>query len=102
MYVYGHWPEKEIDHINCVKDDNRIANLRIATRGDNCHNSSKPRNNTSGFKGVDYHKHTKKWRARITVNDGQISLGYYHTPEEAHQAYCRKAKELFGEFARFE
>ena len=58
------------------------------------------RTNKSGFRGVHFHKHNKRWRAQIGYNYKLITIGYYDTPEEAARAYDAKAKELRGEFAR--
>ena len=99
LYVYGKWPEDMIDHINGFKDDNRIENLREATRSENFCNRTKYNNNTSGIKGVCWHKISKKWQARIRINNKNKHLGLFDSPEEAYEAYCKAAKELHGEFA---
>lgn len=98
--VYGFWSEKQIDHINGVKTDNRIENLREASSSENKFNRGAQSNNTSGFKGVDWSKSNKKWRARIGVNRKVINLGAYATPELAYAAYCEAAKKYHGEFCR--
>jgi len=90
LYVYGKWPEDQIDHINGVKDDNRIANLRDVCNRVNVQNIKKPRaDNTSGFTGVTrMHKlRARPWVARVNVNGSRVLLGYYRTPVEAHEAY---------------
>lgn len=97
---YGVWPEGQIDHINGIKHDNRISNLRVATHSQNCWNKPKQSNNTSGFKGVTFHKTTCKYHARICANKKSISLGYYQTAEEASNAYVKAAGELHGQFAQ--
>jgi hypothetical protein len=91
-----------VDHINGDGLDNRRENLRLATHAQNMHNSQKPINNSSGYKGVDWSKGDGKWRARIAVNGKRKGLGLYNTPEAAHEAYQRAAKELHGEFFREE
>ena len=63
--------------------------------------SRKERNNTSGYKGVSFHKDTGMYRARIMVRGVSIHLGAFRRPELAHAAYCEAAKKHFGEFARF-
>ena len=91
-----------IDHINPKRTlDNRKSNLRVCTHQQNCFNRSLSTLNKSGFKGVCYDKNhkSKKWRAYITHNAKNMSLGSYKTKEEAARAYDEKAKELFGEFA---
>lgn len=100
FYHYGVWPSKQIDHINGDKDDNRIANLREASNAENCRNAGRPRNNTSGFKGVSWHKGSKKWAAHICCDFHQKFLGNFATPEEAHEAYVQAATKLHGSFGR--
>lgn len=95
----GDWPE-EVDHRDLDRANNRRANLREATRQLNEANKPRPAHNTSGFKGVSYHKARDRWRAYIVVNGRQHSLGYHSTPEEASAAYVTAAREFFGEFAR--
>ena len=92
LYVYGEWPEDQIDHINRIRTDNRISNLREVTNKQNLQNSGKRSDNTSGHPGVIWHKRISKWQATIKHNQKQIHLGYYSTIEEAIAA--RKAGEL--------
>ncbi|WP_252233758.1 HNH endonuclease [Clostridium sp. ZS1] len=68
---------KLIDHINGNKLDNRKCNLRIVNKSQNAMNSKKPKNNTSGVKGVYWDKRSKKWEASIQVNMKKKSLGYF-------------------------
>ena len=89
-----------IDHINHDKLDNRKSNLRICTQSENSQNIGKKKTNTSGYKGVSLDKNTGKWRASIMKNRKSYVIGNYNTPEEAHAAYCKTAKELHGEFAK--
>lgn len=98
LYVYGEWPFSDIDHINRNGCDNRIANLRLATKTQNMGNRKRNANNSSGYKGV--YKHRNKWAACIRQNGKTISLGTFNTPQEAHAAYVAAAKKIFGEFAR--
>ena len=100
LYVYGEWPSDEIDHINGVSTDNRIENLRLATRPQNSHNSRKPKTNKSGFKGVSWHAIGKKWQAHIKSNGKNHYLGLFSTAKQAHLAYIEAANRLNGEFAR--
>lgn len=101
LYVYGTWPEKFLDHINNNPSDNRIVNLREVTNAQNSFNQKRSVGNTSGYKGVSFHKHRQKFQANIKKNYIQYYLGLFDTAKEAHEAYCRKAKELYREFANF-
>ena len=92
FYMYGTWPKDQLDHINRVRNDNRIGNLREATMQQNQWNPSKRKDNSSGYTGVGWHKKTEKWMAYIVINMKQKYLGLFNTPEEAHTAYV-KAKE---------
>lgn len=90
LLTYGETPP-EIDHINRVKHDNRLANLRPATHAENGQNQNRPKNNTSGAIGVGFHKRSGKWRARITRSGKLRDIGYFDTKEAATAA--RKAAE---------
>lgn len=83
LYVTGAFPKDQIDHINRVKTDNRICNLREASPRENQQNHPIHRDNTSGVTGVDWVKRAKKWRAVIKHKGRNIHLGYYNTIEEA-------------------
>jgi hypothetical protein len=86
LYFYGRWPDGDLDHINEVKDDNRISNLREATRAQNMQNVRRHKHNTSGYKGVSWMPDRHKWRAYIFVNYKQQHIGLYNSPEEARDA----------------
>ena len=83
MMYHGYYPEGQIDHINRVKYDNRIDNLREASA--TCQNRNKPpqSNNSSGVKGVSYTAKTKKWKAAIKINGKWHYLGQYEDFYEA-------------------
>ena len=100
LYVYGVWPTNDVDHMNGKRNDNRIANLREATRSENLRNTGKRQSNKSGFKGVSFCRETGRWSAIISVDYKSIRLGRFATPEEAHAAYVAAAERLHGEFAR--
>lgn len=99
-FVNGAKPSGCLDHINCDKTDNRIENLREATVSQNMHNRGIQRNNSTGFKGVYFHKRAQKYTAQIKVSGKKIYLGTFDTALDAHTAYCFAAKALHGEFAR--
>lgn len=89
--VYGEWPEEQIDHINGVRDDNRIENLRAVTNQENGKNKKLSKNNTSGVIGVYWYKPTRKWRAEIKINNRRVHLGLFTKKDDAIAA--RKAAE---------
>ena len=98
LYVYGVWPTNEIDHINGIRDDNRILNLREATRAENSQNQSHPqKNNKCGVLGVWVDKNTNKFCAQIRVNGKKKWIGSFLTQAEASQAYLL-AKNQYHEF----
>lgn len=101
LYVTGDWPVGQIDHINGVRADNRYVNLRDVSQMQNAKNMKRPVSNTSGFKGVSWHKRSGKWQAVIACNKKQNHLGLFLTPEDAYAAYCEAALRLHGEFACF-
>jgi len=98
---FGTIPEEmEIDHIDGDSLNNKIENLRLATRQQQKFNSTLHKNNTSGYKGIYWDKQAKRWRAQIDINNKTIHLGNFDTPEEASNAYNIIAKEAHGEFYR--
>lgn len=98
--VMGEWPESEIDHINGDRSDNRWSNLRAATRAQNVRNTKRSSKNTSGFKGVDWNNANQKWRARISVDGRDISLGYFNCRTAAAVARAVATPRHHAEFAR--
>lgn len=100
LYVTGMFPDNEVDHEDGCGSNNRWLNIRQATRIQNMSNRKKPQNNTSGFKGVHYHKRNKKWVAYITSAGKRHHLGCFGSPESAHAAYCAAGNEYHGQFAR--
>ena len=79
----GSIPDDEIDHLNGIRDDNRISNLRCVSRSVNMRNARMPSNNKSGFIGVSFVKQTGKWRAKATGDGKRIHLGYFTSIDEA-------------------
>jgi hypothetical protein len=99
--VMGEPEGKSVDHQEHNKLDNRKAFLRPATNAQNQYNQGIPSHNTSGHKGVCWHKRDQKWQARIRHEGKSISLGYFTDVEEAAQAYREAAIRLHKEFANF-
>ena len=91
--------ELVVDHINRNTLDNRKENLRLATMQQNAMNRSVQPNNTSGIPGVSWRKDRNKWRAFITINGKQKSLGLYENKEDAIAARKIAEEKYFGEFA---
>lgn len=95
IYLWHHgFLPKYLDHINRIKSDNRIENLRDA-RGRNNANRTKSKNKLSQFKGVTWCRDKKIWRTTCK----EKHVGYYHTEKAAAEAYNLRAIELFGEHA---
>lgn len=98
--VHGVWPEHDLDHINGDRADNRLANLREATRSENLCNRDMSPQNTSGHKGVYFHEKTQKWRAHIKKDGKFRFLGCFPVLDDAIAARALAADKLHGEFAR--
>lgn len=96
LYVYGVFPAKEIDHINGVRTDNRMVNLREVTKSKNQQNRAL----RNGRLGVDFHKAANRWRARITVEGTCILIGHFGTKEAAQQAYLDAKRVVHPEARR--
>lgn len=92
--------KEHVDHIDRNSLNNCRSNLRIANASQNASNRLKQANNTSGFKGVGWHKQRGKWDAAIRVNGKRIHLGLFDTPHAAYAAYCEAAIQYHGRFAR--
>lgn len=99
MYTHGYWPASELDHINGDRSDNRIANLREASRSENMRNQRVRSDNTSGHKGVYWSAHKSRWVAQIADNGKLIHLGYFTDIDGAIAVYVAAAHRLHGAFA---
>ena len=91
LLTHERWPHKYIDHSNNDKADNRIANLREATKGQNSCNRDKQKNNSSGVKGVYWSPLFNKWSAQIGADGKRKTLGWFHKFDDAVE--CRKKAE---------
>ena len=99
VIFYGRYPNGHIDHINKIKSDNRIANLREVTQAQNSRNQKIRTNNTSGFPGVSFDRLLSKWIAYITINYKKIHIGVFKQIEDAIEARKIAAIKYFGEFS---
>lgn len=93
FYQYGVWPTQNIDHINGIRTDNRIANLRDVSCGGNNQNQTRPQRDNP-YLGVHKFKGRDRWRAAISVNNNSIHIGSFATPEEARDAYVAAKRKL--------
>lgn len=100
LYVHGRFPPEDMDHINGDRADNRLSNLREATRSQNLANSKKRVTAMGIYKGAHFDKRRNKWSSRFAENGKLRFLGYFETPEEANARYMVEARRVFGEFAR--
>ena len=87
------------DHINGNRLDNRKKNLRVCTHSENCKNRGNRIDNKTGYKGV-FPYGNGRFRVKIKLDGKMLHVGLYDTADEAARAYNRKAKELFGKYAR--
>ena len=85
LYMHGAWPTGEIDHINGVRDDNRITNLRNVTKSQNQQNQRSVRG---------YSRDGKRWKSQIRVGGEFFHLGCFATQKEAHAAYLKAKQAL--------
>lgn len=90
LYYHGEWPAHEIDHINRVKTDNRISNLRVATRAENVRNH--------GRISV-LSRPNGKFTTKIRIDGRQVYLGIFDTADAARDAYVATSRRVFGEFS---
>jgi len=90
--VYGAMPAGELDHLNGARDDNRIANLRLATRSQNMMNANSGR-------GWHWHSRKKLWQALIRVGGRRIFLGVFPTEDEARRAAMEGKAKFHGDFS---
>lgn len=97
--IMGDPKDKEVDHIDRNPLNNACLNLRLATHSENLKNTSKHKNNTSGFKGVRWHKRDKRWQTRIVVDGVQKHIGNFKNLDDAAHAYDTAALIYHGRFA---
>ena len=86
LIVYGSFPPDQIDHINGIRHDNRISNLRAVTHAENNRNRALDIRNKSGYTGITYNKKTNKWIAQIGGTRKRVNLGHFGNKEDAIEA----------------
>jgi hypothetical protein len=92
FYSHGAWPVREIDHINGVRNDNRLSNLRDISKADNLQNQrSAHKQNKSGLLGV--YKFEGRWRSCIKSKGKTRHLGVFESAQAAHEAYVLAKRE---------
>jgi hypothetical protein len=94
LVAYGAWPASLIGHINKVRSDNRLSNLRLSSRGESLRNAKLHKNNSSGFTGVSWEARRKLWLATIGVDNRAVYLGHFKDKDEAAAAYERARARL--------
>lgn len=95
LWVNGRWPGNELDHINGIPSDNRIANLRDCGRTINRQNMRRAHHDSaSKTLGVSWSASSRKWRARIWAGGKEVGLGIFDTTEQAHKAYLTAKRRL--------
>ncbi len=89
--LFGTWPNNQLDHINGIKDDNRLSNLREVTPRENQQNRLSHRNGR--LPGTTYFKRINKWVAQTSIDSKQYHIGCFDTEKQAHEAYVNFLKE---------
>lgn len=93
LFIYQEWPKEQIDHINHVRNDNRLCNLTEATNQENAKNRGIQTNNSSGSTGVLWSEKHKNWKAQIKVDQKVIYLGTFINKNEAIKARNQAEKD---------
>ena len=95
LYIYGELPSMALDHINNVRDDNKIENLRLATAKQNPQNlKSAHKDNSTGYLGVYFRKDRNKYSSQICVDGIKKTLGCFNTAEDAYEAYINAKNKM--------
>lgn len=95
LLSYGRYPDGDVDHINGIRTDNRLCNLRELPRHENMQNQRAARSDSkSGILGVHYCAKTNKFRAQIQVRGKKVALGYFDNADEASTAYITAKRAM--------
>ena len=100
LYHHGYLPEF-VDHIDGDKTNNRIENLRAATKQENCHNQKIRSTNKSGYKGVKWVEHCKKWQVDVSINYKQLRFGMYEDLDLAGLVAIEATELIHGRFSAY-
>jgi HNH endonuclease len=101
LYVHGVWPSEEIDHINRIRNDNRLCNLRLANRLENSHNTRKHDKSLLGHKGVAWHNRNKKWQVQMRFCGKSYYVGQFLNLQDAIQARLQAETKLYADHNLF-
>jgi hypothetical protein len=99
VMFHGYMPSV-IDHVDGIRHNNKIKNLREATVQENCWNRSVESNTFSNVKGISWHKDSNKWQAKLTIDGKQKTLGYFQDLEEAKKVIKQHRSSIHGNFAK--
>lgn len=102
LIIHGRWPKDQIDHINGIRTDNRLSNLRECNQAENNANTKLYKNNQSGVKGIYWEADRNCWSAYITENKKLRRIGRFKTKEEAVEARKQAFEDYYREFCRYE
>lgn len=100
LYHHGYMPEC-VDHIDGDKTNNKIENLRAATKEENCRNQKVRSTNKSGYKGVKWVEHCKKWQVEVCKNYKQLRFGMYEDLELAGLVAIEATELIHGRFSAY-
>jgi len=102
LWMTGEWPSEQIDHADLNKGNNKWCNLREATHSNNSMNSPIRKDNSSGYKNVEWHNKYKKWCVKIGIENKQVELFATHDLDVAAFIASEWRDKLHGKFARHE